>query len=353
MTAIPTVPPPTRAQFEQEYLAPARPVVIKAGLGGGLARWTPESLAERLGDKPVSASISQSGVFHYDPVAVRKFRVVRRTFRQAVAEIGSGTHGAMYLMQQSIHENFPELAGDVRPPELLGDAPAAPHFWFGSADNVTPLHHDPLTNLFLQVYGRKRFTLFDARQFEELYPFPASAHHSHLSYVDIENPDLERFPLFAAAHRYEATLGPGDLLFLPAFWWHHVRSLDVSISLNFWSAPALKDCLTPAGLRLLMTVYERDRLATMGAPFRAADGGFLESACEVFRLGRRWPAVLLASAAGGDLAGGELRAHFERGRLADDSLFTDAEVNMILAETARLLGVDYTPISSHRAVIGR
>ena len=60
-----------------------------------------------------------------------------------------------------------------------------------------------------------------------------------MSPVDISSPDLERFPLFAGARRTQCVLKPGDVLFMPAFWWHEVQSYpDVverrNLAVNFW-----------------------------------------------------------------------------------------------------------------------
>ena len=53
--------------------------------------------------------------------------------------------------------------------------------------------------------------------------------------VDIDHPNLERFPLFRLAHGYECLLQPGDVLFIPALWFHNVRSLEFSVAVNlFW-----------------------------------------------------------------------------------------------------------------------
>ena len=49
--------------------------------------------------------------------------------------------------------------------------------------------------------------------------------------IDPEAPDLAAYPNFANVQTREVVLGPGDAIFLPVGWWHHVRSLDVSISL--------------------------------------------------------------------------------------------------------------------------
>jgi hypothetical protein len=378
---IPRLAALTRERFVREYLDKGRPVVLsrEPAAWGPMSRWNPDHLVARLGDKEVRVAVADDGMFDYDATVGKTFRRATLPFSSAAAVIAAAQPDrSIYLMQQSIGQSFAELAGDVRTPDVLGDKPADPHLWFGSAGNVTPLHHDPLSNLFLQIHGRKRFTLFSPRHFGELYPFPADSRFSHMSYVDVERPDLDRFPRFPDAQRFEIVLAPGDLLFLPPFWWHHVRSLEVSVSVNFWSAPTLADCLVPAGLRLLATVYERDRLETMGAPFRDRAGAWMGAARKAHTLGVRWPAVMLASAglelpvrarcrqlgiverdAGGlraladindDLfaAGAYSRKEsdviarldlaFQRARQRRDDLFDDAEVDEILTVVAALAG---------------
>jgi ribosomal protein L16 Arg81 hydroxylase len=51
--------------------------------------------------------------------------------------------------------------------------------------------------------------------------------------MDLENVDSRRFPQFKEARVIDVVIGPGDLLFLPVGWWHHVRALDVSITVTF------------------------------------------------------------------------------------------------------------------------
>lgn len=60
-----------------------------------------------------------------------------------------------------------------------------------------------------------------------------------MSPVDIQDPDLKRFPNFPKAHRLNCVLRPGDVLFMPAFWWHEVQSYPDpkekrNLAINFW-----------------------------------------------------------------------------------------------------------------------
>jgi jumonji domain-containing protein 7 len=293
---VPRVTSIGRDEFRRTYFRHQRPVVLSSEHSWKPPGWTPADLVALVGDNRVRVATCSNSVFHYGPSAARNLEVREMTMREAAAGIcASDGQRAMYLMQQPIVEVFPELCAEISPPDLLGE-PAAPHLWFGTAGNVTQLHYDPLSNYFAQVYGRKQFTLYPPQCFDELYPHPVESAFSHLSQIDIEHPDLSRHPRAHGLPRVEVILGPGDMLFLPAFWWHHVRSIDTAISLNFWTVPPVSHCLVPAGLRLLRFAYEQNRLAAIGSPFRDAQTGFLGPAREIAAAGMRWPAVLLAAA---------------------------------------------------------
>jgi len=73
-----------------------------------------------------------------------------------------------------------------------------------------------------------------------LYPITgsggdATTAQGNVSAVDVETPDLDAHPRFAGARAWDAILGPGDVLVIPRGWWHYVRSMTVSASINFWS----------------------------------------------------------------------------------------------------------------------
>jgi hypothetical protein len=116
------------------------------------------------------------------------------------------------------------------------DAPA--RIWIGNAI-VTPAHFDESENIACVVAGRRRFTLFAPEQVGNLYigPLDYAPTPTPISMVDFDAPDLERFPRFA--HACEAALvaelGPGDAIYIPSLWWHHVQSsAPLSILVNYW-----------------------------------------------------------------------------------------------------------------------
>ena len=101
-------------------------------------------------------------------------------------------------------------------------------FWFGPAGTVTPLHHDTLMLFHTQIVGRKRWRLISPLETPKLYN-----HSGVFSPIDVDRPDLVRFPTFALVKMLEVVVEPGETVFLPLAWWHQVTSLDVSLSFSF------------------------------------------------------------------------------------------------------------------------
>lgn len=113
-----------------------------------------------------------------------------------------------------------------------------PRLWIGN-QGIVNTHYDGSDNLACVIAGQRRFILFPPEQTSNLYPgslnfTPAGA---PTSLVNIDAPDFERFPLFkkALAQAYSVELAPGDAIFIPMLWWHHVESLDkVNALMNYW-----------------------------------------------------------------------------------------------------------------------
>lgn len=149
----------------------------------------------------------------------------------------------------SIADALPGFTAENRPGFL--DAAIQPRIWIGNRV-VTATHHDMFSNLAVVVAGRRRFTLFPPDQVANLYvgPFEFTPAGTPASLVDPEAPDLDRFPRAAEAmsQALSAELEPGDAIYIPHMWWHHVRSLDpLSVLVNYWwdEAPAAQPGLAP------------------------------------------------------------------------------------------------------------
>jgi hypothetical protein len=122
------------------------------------------------------------------------------------------------------------------------DAP--PTIWIGTR-TIASCHYDAPNNIACCAVGRRRFTLFPPEQIVNLYPGPLdpTPGGQAVSVVDFERPDLTTYPRFAAALAagQSAELEPGDAIFVPSMWWHHVEGLSpFNTLINYWwsSTPA-------------------------------------------------------------------------------------------------------------------
>jgi hypothetical protein len=117
---------------------------------------------------------------------------------------------------------------------------ATARLWIGNATTVAT-HYDTSPNIACVVAGRRRFTLFPPDQLANLYigPLDHTIAGPPVSMVDPYAPDLDRYPRFADAwaNARFAELEPGDAIFIPSLWWHHVQALDpLNVLVNYWWA---------------------------------------------------------------------------------------------------------------------
>merc|ERR1712226_507937 len=90
-------------------------------------------------------------------------------------------------------------------------------------------------NLHVQLTGRKRFILFPPEDWKHLYPFPVHHDLDRRSMLDLDSPDEKLFPGWRGAHGHMVELCPGDALYIPPYWWHHVQSLTAeTTSMAVW-----------------------------------------------------------------------------------------------------------------------
>jgi LPS sulfotransferase NodH len=225
----------SRDEFRDRYYAANRPVIIQDLMTSwrAMSTWTPEYLKRVAGDGMVEVMTGRDADPEYE-VNGRKHRTELR-FADYIDMVYSGKVTNDYYMVAG--NAFFEKPG-ARP--LLADFTPFPEYlnpvadgrqcflWFGPAGTVTPLHHDTSNILMAQVAGRKLHRIIPASEWEYVYNSSGV-----FSDVNCEAPDLARHPKFRHAAVIDVILEPGEVLFMPVGWWHHVRALDVSITVSF------------------------------------------------------------------------------------------------------------------------
>ncbi|MES2319772.1 MAG: cupin-like domain-containing protein [Pseudomonadota bacterium] len=198
---------------------------------GLVARWplcalTPHTLRERFSHLQVRARVGD-----YVNTAFAPDRAMQdMSMLEYLELVAAGTH------------DLPPYLGNLELRELNGmchwpayfEKMGPPRFWLGPAGTVTPLHCDYDDNMFAQIWGSKRIFLSPPHHDEFLYPNEANA-ILFGSPFDPEAPDYDKFPLARQATMIECVMNPGELLYIPAGWYHQVRSLTFSLSSNRWA----------------------------------------------------------------------------------------------------------------------
>lgn len=134
----------------------------------------------------------------------------------------------------------------------FGDRDPLASIWIGNRTRVAA-HYDEPDNIACCAVGRRRFIFFPPGELGNLYigPLDFTPAGQTISMVDFNDPDFDKFPRFRDALKRAsvAEMGPGDAIFVPSMWWHHVESLDAfNVLINYWwrQSPGFMD--TPANV---------------------------------------------------------------------------------------------------------
>ncbi|MDB5678495.1 cupin-like domain-containing protein [Sphingomonas bacterium] len=260
MRAIAECSPPDEAAFALIRQA-AEPVVmrglvadwpiVEAARAGTFAEW----LSARASNDQVPmirAAAAEHGRLHYAPALDRpnfdrEPVTIAGFLADAARQADLFAPDTLAIQALPAAQVVPDFARSHPMPLLPDDV--EPRFWLGTPA-VVATHHDTVENIACIAAGRRRFTLFPPEQVANLYmgPFHLTPAGTAVSMVHITDPDLDRFPRFAdalAAAR-TAELEPGDAIYIPYGWYHHVEALaPLNLLVNYWWNPARRDVGSP------------------------------------------------------------------------------------------------------------
>ncbi|XP_052234433.1 tRNA wybutosine-synthesizing protein 5-like isoform X1 [Dreissena polymorpha] len=223
-----------------------RPIVLRGvDIGPCVERWTVDYLASKGGDREVKIHVSKTSQMDF----INKNFMYRSLPFSELVKRASKTKQEEYFAEETekyylralgddprkdiadIRVQFPNLASDINiPPFFPEEKFFSSVFRIASPDLQLWTHYDVMDNFLIQVQGRKRVVLFSPSSVNFLY-----MNGDKSEVLEIDTVDTFRFPLFSKAERYEVILEPGDILFIPALWFHNVISLEFGVAVNvFW-----------------------------------------------------------------------------------------------------------------------
>uniref|UniRef100_A0A4W6FS71 tRNA-yW synthesizing protein 5 n=1 Tax=Lates calcarifer TaxID=8187 RepID=A0A4W6FS71_LATCA len=224
-----------RDVFLREICPQRRPAVLRGvPLGPCLEKWTVEYLGQKGRDKPVKIHVSTVPQMDF----LRKNFVYKTLpFNEFVKRASEKKHSDFFLCEDEsyylrslgedvrkepadLSKQFPDLAEDFHIPHFF-----EPDQFFSSVFRISSCGLQLWTHYDVGVTCR----IFLCYILQIL----PSGDKSEV--LDIDAPDLKRFPEFVKAKRYECVLEPGDLLFIPALWFHNTTALQFGVGVNvFW-----------------------------------------------------------------------------------------------------------------------
>ena len=230
------------SRFHRDYYLANRPVVLRGlreHLSLRLFKWSVAYWAEIMGNKQVPVMATRTAFLSYE----RNF--VDMPFRDLTTRLFTPDpdSGIRYYYKNPT-KLLPEGHDDSEQIDQLRpyiEKALSRNLWMSSSGLTVGLHFDPADNLNFQLRGSKAFMLYPPGT-AAYYPMPMFSQTAHISrvYRDGPNPDLSRFPRFDPSKGLRVELSEGDVLYLPAYWWHQVESLGVeNVNLNFWWLPRL------------------------------------------------------------------------------------------------------------------
>ncbi|HUP89684.1 MAG TPA: cupin-like domain-containing protein, partial [Longimicrobiales bacterium] len=230
MAEVDVVDTITPAAFKREYIDTNSPLLMRKVTANwpAMKKWSFDFFASLRLPKRVFLEMNNvlQGGGQYEVMEYEEY--IRRIANDSNGEAPKG-----YLSVFKVFNAFPELRKDV-------DFSLLSQFkmkntakgWIGPAGTVTGYHVDWGDNVLAQIRGRKEVRLVSPADSKYMYPSKRFDQGTMSSEMDVDNLDAERFPLFAKATEYRVVIHPGEMLFIPRGWWHHVRSLDKSISVS-------------------------------------------------------------------------------------------------------------------------
>ncbi len=232
--------------FRQSIQPRRRPAVLRGlDLGPCLQRWkNPEYLCSRVGKDHVARVhvTTQTNMDFRGKNFKYREMLLRDVLKMANLDADDGGGAERYYLRDvgqdprgrqvaRLDRDFPELAEDFKLDGFFDhDRLFSSVLRISSAGLRLWTHYDVMDNLYAQVRGRKKAVLWAPDQALNLY---LDGDKSRV--LDVDGADEKEFPLFLQAPRQEFELQPGDVLFIPAMWFHNMTALDSGVAVNvFW-----------------------------------------------------------------------------------------------------------------------
>jgi len=193
--------------------------------------WTFTRLAAGLPDTPIALveGDREAGATRFTSTTLRRYIA-------GLDDVDAPTARVPYLKEFDLLRAAPGLSADLAHRALLPRTNLASlRSWIGPAGSSTGLHHDYLDNVAVQVMGRKRWRLARPGTVERL----GAVSPKYDPWAVLASCSVHQLAEQGAAAQdlFETETGPGDVLHVPAGWWHEVQNLSPCLLFGGFHGP--------------------------------------------------------------------------------------------------------------------
>ncbi|MFM2337108.1 MAG: hypothetical protein RL115_301 [Bacteroidota bacterium] len=251
--------------FKKEFYNRGIPVVIKklSNEWPAYQKWNWDYFRQLVGHKKVPL---------YNNVKSDAYTPINKaddykTFGEYIDMISKGPAGWRIFLF-NIFDHAPQLTKDFTWPEqyMKGFVKKYPMLFTGGQGSITHMHFDIDMShiLHTQFGGRKRVLMFPYKEQHKLYrkPWEVLSLADFSNYYEEGKLNYEKFPALKMAEGVDLILEPGDTLFMPAGYWHHMEYLESGFAMSLRAmqpslAGKLKGLWNLLGMRSIDTVMKK------------------------------------------------------------------------------------------------
>jgi len=318
---------PSPLEF-MRYVARNTPFVVRRGASSwpAVKLWTASYLREQLAGHPVNVAITPLGNADAPTLCADETGTERLVFAKPYEEMQPFADLIDYVVEQELNPQavqhtevrYAQTQNDNLRHEYISlfsqvqrgipfarialqNDPDAINMWVGNSRSVTAMHRDNYENIYVQIRGRKHFVLLPPLcqpcvNEQELVPatyirdkslaarsetdagdgggggnlrleVEHKADKVPFATWDPDSPDVRETKYSGLAMPMRVTLEPGDMLYLPAMWYHKVSqscSVDgICVAVNYWYDMEFSGPHHPL-VSFVRSVHQRDSQGASG-----------------------------------------------------------------------------------------
>jgi len=224
-----------KKEFNNEFLLPQKPLIIKNISPGATAfkKWDINYFKKKAGDLMID--VHDNRIKNNSTTSITKADK-KMLFSEYLDIIAKNKESNYRIFLFNLFKHKPLLRDDFPCPDIFsGLLDKIGYTFFGAKNSNVRIHYD-IDNcnvLHTQFLGRKKITLFSPDFSEMLYQLPFTTH----SIVDFQKVNPEKYPATKYLKGYEIILQPGETLFMPSGYWHHMQYIDAGFSVSYRKLP--------------------------------------------------------------------------------------------------------------------